>query len=94
MAWGRKVVHVVALSECMATLPELKTAPASGPEALKKRQVRHQWVVPEDLLQNRNAAGIVILDVQGDSMTPDFAPGDRVVVDTADITPSPALYGA
>lgn len=75
----------------MSVIAEVKIPfAAAAPADKKQRHVRRQWTVPEELLQGRTAADVVIIEVQGDSMAPDFMPGDRAVVDTADTVPSPA----
>ena len=54
--------------------------------------VRQQWVLPTDIasrVTRTRSDGLKILTVQGTSMVPDFFPGDRIMVDTADTTPSP-----
>jgi transcriptional regulator with XRE-family HTH domain len=54
--------------------------------------VRGRWALPVDYLTRElhvlpNA--VRIIEVQGDSMQPTLQPGDRVMVDTHDRTPSP-----
>lgn len=54
--------------------------------------VRQSWVLPSDIAGRVTRSGsdsLKILTVQGTSMVPDFLPGDRIMVDTTDTTPSP-----
>lgn len=54
--------------------------------------VMQEWRLPKDLLRlhtTAEAQALRIITVQGDSMAPDFRPGERVMVDLADRTPSP-----
>lgn len=51
-----------------------------------------EWGIPADLLRpvTRSPADVLkIITIVGDSMVPDFLPGQRVMVDTIDRTPSP-----
>jgi len=50
-----------------------------------------EWALPKQLLANQvgSDSTVRIIQVLGDSMTPEFNPGDRVMVNTADRTPSP-----
>ncbi len=60
--------------------------PANGASVLQ------EWHLPKDLLRLRTTAdaqALRIIAVQGDSMAPDFRPGERVMVDLADRIPSP-----
>lgn len=55
-------------------------------------RVVEQWAVPAELLRAHTTAGperLRIIRVYGDSMAPMFRPGDRLLVDTSDRTPSP-----
>jgi hypothetical protein len=54
--------------------------------------VLHRWVLPSDIARRvttTQAGHLKIVTVQGTSMVPDYLPGDRVMVDTADTSPSP-----
>lgn len=54
--------------------------------------VRGRWDLPVDYLTRELhviPSGVRIIEVQGDSMYPTLQPGDRVMVDTNDRTPSP-----
>lgn len=54
---------------------------------------RGRWALPKDILEGRTtapASGLRIITVYGTSMSPDYQPGDRVMVDTEDRLPSPA----
>ena len=51
-----------------------------------------EWTMPRAVLRGHTTAtagGLKIITVYGDSMTPEFQPGDRVMVDTGDRVPSP-----
>lgn len=51
-----------------------------------------EWHLPKRLVQGQTTASankLKIITVYGDSMEPDFCPGDRVLVDTEDRAPSP-----
>lgn len=51
-----------------------------------------EWRIPADLLRpvtNSPAESLKIITIVGDSMVPDFLPGQRALVDTADRAPSP-----
>jgi len=51
-----------------------------------------EWQMPSALLRAQTtapAANLRIITVYGDSMVPDFLPGERVLVDTGDRRPSP-----
>lgn len=49
------------------------------------------WALPKKLLENQvgSTSTMRIIQVMGDSMEPEFNPGDRVMVNTADRMPSP-----
>lgn len=50
-----------------------------------------EWSLPKQLLVNQvgSESTMKIIQVMGDSMQPEFNPGDRVMVNTADRIPSP-----
>lgn len=51
-----------------------------------------RWSMPRELIKGHttaSASALRIITVFGDSQTPDYMPGDRIMVDTADRTPSP-----
>jgi transcriptional regulator with XRE-family HTH domain len=50
-----------------------------------------EWALPKQLLANQVGSNSTmrIIQVMGDSMQPEFNPGDRVMVNTADRMPSP-----
>jgi DNA-binding XRE family transcriptional regulator/SOS-response transcriptional repressor LexA len=59
----------------------------------RSRRVLASWQLPPDLLSGKGsgaAGNFKIVHVHGDSMAPDFLPGDRVLVNLSDATPSPA----
>jgi phage repressor protein C with HTH and peptisase S24 domain len=50
------------------------------------------WVFPPSFVRNELHAApsrIIIIEAQGDSMLPTIAPGERVVIDTSHVRPSP-----
>lgn len=61
-------------------------------DADEPERVVAQWELPPEMLRGQTTAtaqNIRIITVYGDSMVPDFQPGDRVMVDTSDRIPSP-----
>lgn len=93
----RKVVHSQKqpLMEAVV-IEELDIRAASGGGALKESEdgerVVAEWQMPGEFVRSHTstpAERIKILPVTGDSNVPDFMPGDRVMVDTADRRPSP-----
>ena len=54
--------------------------------------VLSEWSLPRQLLANQvgSTSTMRIIQVMGDSMQPEFNPGDRVMVNTADRIPSPS----
>lgn len=50
-----------------------------------------EWALPKQLVENQVGSNgtMRIIQVMGDSMQPEFNPGDRVMVNTADRMPSP-----
>lgn len=53
--------------------------------------VLSEWSLPKQLLANQvgSNSSVRIIQVMGDSMQPEFNPGDRIMVNTADRMPSP-----
>ena len=51
-----------------------------------------EWTLPKDLMDAHTLPGAkhAIMRVYGDSMAPYYMPGDRIIVDCADTTPSPS----
>lgn len=67
--------------------------PASGFVNIDQVDIRLEWQVPADWVSSVPAPGekrLFIIPVLGKSMSPDFNPGDRVLVNWADRRPSPA----
>lgn len=61
-------------------------------DVVEAERVVAEWRVPRDMIRGHTSAapqGIKIINVYGDSMVPDFMPGERVMVDTGDRSPSP-----
>jgi hypothetical protein len=57
----------------------------------ENKNILTEWALPKQLLANQvgTDSTVRIIQVMGDSMQPEFNPGDRVMVNTADRTPSP-----
>lgn len=74
-------------------ITELDVRVSAGPGALVEAEnPTHIWRVPQDVIRSYTSApasDLKIITVFGDSMEPSLMPGQRVMVDTADITPSP-----
>ncbi|AUN31978.1 S24 family peptidase [Niveispirillum cyanobacteriorum] len=77
-------------------ISELDIRASAGPGALVESDIEaviDHWRIPPAVLRNQTASttgSLKIITVKGDSMAPDFMPGERVLVDTADKLPSPA----
>lgn len=57
-----------------------------GPGAVSGHPVVAEWLIPEDYLRNEAKASprqTLVMEVIGDSMTPTYQPGDRVLIDLA-----------
>lgn len=84
-----------ASGERVTVIPELDLRQVEGvdlDEEVNGTAVVHQWQLPSDLLRVRTSAGskaLRILPVHGDSMLPDFRPGERIMVDLTDRLPTP-----
>ncbi|WP_431856629.1 LexA family transcriptional regulator [Azospirillum sp.] len=82
-------------AEPNGTMPitELDVRASAGPGALVEAEnPTHIWRVPQDVIRSYTpapASDLKIITVFGDSMEPSLMPGQRVMVDTADTTPSP-----
>lgn len=64
----------------------------NGPADGRKEAVLNYWELPRDFLSGHTASlpqGFRIIRVQGDSMTPEIMPGQRLLVDTNDRAPTP-----
>ena len=78
----------------MIHVRELDIRASGGDGALigeEEKEVAN-WRMPEKLVSTHTLADhqtIRIIQVVGDSMVPDFQPGDRIMVDTTDRRPSP-----
>lgn len=57
----------------------------------EENDIVSEWSLPKQLLANQvgSHSTMRIIQVMGDSMQPEFNPGDRVMVNTADRMPSP-----
>jgi transcriptional regulator with XRE-family HTH domain len=75
---------------------ELDITAAGSPSALldgRARKVAGTWQMPDDVFGKRfpgNQRELFLVKVEGDAMVPDFMPGDRVMINTADVMPSPS----
>ena len=77
----------------MLSIAELEVRAYAGAGALETiEDVRHEWKMPRDLVRGQTSApetALRLITVYGDSMVPTLQPGQRVMVDTEDKTPSP-----
>lgn len=77
----------------MAAIEELDVRAAAGDGSLHEIEtVAATWRMPLEMLAAQTTAGptaLKVIRVYGDSMAPEFLPGERVLVDTSDRTPSP-----
>ncbi len=95
------------LGPAAGQVPELETRAGLGGGGVPAREVRKEgkhadplksegWVFPPSFVREQlhtSAARLLVLDTNGDSMTPTLMSGDRVIVDTGHKTPSPdGLY--
>lgn len=61
-------------------------------EGMAEEKITARWQIPTNILKAQTTApseSLKIITVFGDSMAPDFLPGERVLVDTGDRSPSP-----
>ncbi len=79
-------------------IPEIAAHSLSGNKTKSKNSdvaesddILSEWSLPRQLLANQvgSTSTMRIIQVVGDSMIPEFNPGDRVMVNTADRKPSP-----
>ena len=77
----------------MVPIVELDVRAGAGGGALNAEELEAgHWQLPGDLVRSVTTAptsALKILTVYGDSMEPEFRPGQRVMVDTSDQMPSP-----
>jgi transcriptional regulator with XRE-family HTH domain len=68
-----------------------KTTTQPRASVAENKNILTEWALPKQLLANQvgTDSTVRIIQVMGDSMQPEFNPGDRVMVNTADRTPSP-----
>lgn len=71
----------------MVSIPELSVKAAAGDGALIDEMGEHerQWMIPLiDLLGiSNNPRSLRIITVEGDSMEPDYRPGEKIIIDTS-----------
>jgi phage repressor protein C with HTH and peptisase S24 domain len=81
----------VVIPEINLNTLKQSTLPQTSPNVAEADNVLSEWAVPKQLLANQVGAESTmrIIQVMGDSMIPEFNPGDRVMVNTADRSPSP-----
>ena len=102
--WMEKIAHALGvLPEDLMTpnhgervvIPEVSTHTIVGnkkqTDVAESDDVLSEWSLPKQLLANQvgSDSTMRIIQVMGDSMQPEFNPGDRVMVNTADRMPSP-----
>lgn len=83
--YGRKLTNIFEL--------DVRAAGGAGLETPEREQIVNEWSLPTELLTAQTTApskALRIITVIGNSMEPDFRPGERVLVDTDDRLPSPA----
>ncbi|MBS1003195.1 S24 family peptidase [Acetobacter thailandicus] len=94
-----KNIHVSTdtKSELILRVPELDISPQAGGGAIVSDIIEHQqpvghWSFPRTLVGSfvNDLSKLAIVRVAGDSMEPDYRAGDRILVDTGHIMPSPA----
>lgn len=77
----------------MVPILELDVRAGAGGGALNSEELETgHWQLPGDLVRSVTTAPVAalrIVTVYGDSMEPEFRPGQRVMVDTSDQMPSP-----
>jgi len=85
---GERVVIPEISFQTNADGSQVKT---KNPNVAESDNVLSEWSLPKQLLANQvgSDSTMRIIQVMGDSMQPEFNPGDRVMVNTADRLPSP-----
>lgn len=93
---GRVLTPANDAANEMALFEELDVRAEGGAGAIHDvttpEQAKHRWAVPRDFVAGQTTAdptSIKIITVYGNSMTPDFNPGERIMVDISDRVPSP-----
>ncbi len=91
--------HRIGPAEAATTLapvPELDVRALAGggaiPDLADPQAMIAEWQIPFEFLRSHTQAApasLRIIRVHGDSMVPDFRPGERVLVNTDDRLPSP-----
>ncbi len=99
--------HEEPLGPAIGQVPELDTRAGLGGGGVPAREVRKDgkhadpvksegWVFPGSFVREQlhtSTQRLLVLDTNGDSMTPTLMSGDRVIIDTGHKTPSPdGLY--
>lgn len=90
---GEEMQNTISLPSAMAIIPEVDVRVAAGDGTMVQEEaIVNHWVMPRSFIRAKSAATpehLRIVQVVGDSMAPDFLPGDRVMVDTSDRMPTP-----
>ncbi len=92
----RRRVGPAEAATTLAPVPELDVRALAGggaiPDLADPQAMIAEWQIPFDFLRSHTQAApasLRIIRVHGDSMVPDFRPGERVLVNTDDRLPSP-----
>lgn len=73
-------------------LARVEIAPDGTGGTVSTDELKGYWTFPEDYVRGElhvRPADASIIEVRGDSMSPTLLPGDRIMVDSGDRTPSP-----
>ena len=92
----RRRARPAEAAAALAPIPELDVRALAGggaiPDLADPQAMIAEWQIPFDFLRSHThaaPASLRIIRVHGDSMVPDFRPGERVLVNTDDRLPSP-----
>lgn len=92
----RRQARPAETAAALAPIPELDVRALAGggaiPDLADPQAMIAEWQIPFDFLRSHThaaPASLRIIRVHGDSMVPDFRPGERVLVNTDDRLPSP-----
>jgi phage repressor protein C with HTH and peptisase S24 domain len=86
---GARMITSIADGSPMVPIVEVDIRGGNGSQ--REIETGH-WQLPGELIRSMTAAPLAalrIMTVHGDSMEPEFRPGQRVMVDTSDQMPSP-----
>jgi transcriptional regulator with XRE-family HTH domain len=81
----------VVIPEIDVSTPSNKKGTTKTQNVSDNKNILSEWALPKQLVENQVGSNgtMRIIQVLGDSMQPEFNPGDRVMVNTADRIPSP-----